>query len=71
MTLHYSYYYDYALQMIVKEEDSIPFYKLFRLKGIEMAIWPLLHIKEGWCESNICGSVSSISNLQYIEFLYN
>ena len=37
---------------------TIPYYKVCKLECVEIAIWPLLYLKEEWCESNVKGHVS-------------
>ena len=49
--------YDYVLELLVSNIFSLTYYKICRLECIEMAIWPLLYIKEEWCESKVGGQV--------------
>ena len=64
-----SHYYSYALELIAQNKLRLQFYEYSSLQCIEMAIWPLLYLKESWCESNISGQVYHITyifQLQYI-----
>ena len=64
-----SHYYCYALELIAENKLRLQFYEYSSLQCIEMAIWPLLYLKESWCESNISGQVYHvfyIFQLQYI-----
>lgn len=47
--------------MIATGNRQIPYYKLFRKKYVEIAIWPLLYVREEWCESAIAGGISHLS----------
>lgn len=47
--------------MLANGEGSIPYYKLFRMKHVEIAIWPLLYVQPQWCESAIEGGTSRLS----------
>ena len=53
-----SRYYDYVLELIASEQSSLSYYKMGHLECIEIALWPLLYIKEEWCESKVMGQVS-------------
>ena len=64
-----SHYYSYALELIAQNKLRLQFYEYSSLQCIEMAIWPLLYLKESWCETNISGQVYNITyifQLQYI-----
>ena len=54
---NFSRYYDYVLELLASDIFTLPYYKVCRLECIEMAIWPLLYIKEEWCESKLGGQV--------------
>ena len=53
----YSHYYTYVLELLAKDKMELQYYEFCKLQCIEIAIWPLLYIKEQWCESNISGHV--------------
>ena len=38
---------------------TLLYYKVCKLECVEIAIWPLLYLKEEWCESNVKGHVSA------------
>ena len=58
---HYARFYTFALESLAMNIESFPYYKLFCLKYIEIAIWPLLYIKNEFCESGITGHSSRLS----------
>ena len=53
------------MQLIAEQKTDLPYYEYSRLQCIEMAIWPLLYVKEKWCESNISGQVYALSCVAY------
>ena len=54
---YFSPCYDYVLELLASKIFSLTYYKICRLECTEMAIWPLLYIKEEWCESKVGGQV--------------
>jgi len=58
---HYNEYYTLVLEMLACDSDTVPYYKAFSFECIEVAIWPLLYVKEEWCESAISGHASRLS----------
>ena len=50
--------YDYVLGLLATDTFTLPYYKVCKLECVEIAIWPLLYLKEEWCENNVKGHVS-------------
>ena len=52
MNEHYNKFsYDMILPGLSSNERYIPYWKAFRLTYVEIAIWPLLYLRDKWCES--------------------
>ena len=56
-----SHCYSYALELIAQNKLHLQFYEYSSLQCIEMAIWPLLYVKENWYESNISGQLYKVT----------
>ena len=54
--IHYAYFYERASVKLCNEENNIPYYEVFQMEYIEIALWPLLYVKEEFCESSMKGS---------------
>ena len=59
---HYREYYTFVLEQVPLEQIKVPYYKIFRRRHIEIAIWPLLYIKPEWCESAMEGGNTRLSS---------
>ena len=46
------------LELIASEQHSLPYYKIWNLENIEIALKLLLYLKKEWCESKVKGQVS-------------
>ena len=57
----YRNWYDYTLMKIAEGKKNIPYYEVFKMKYVKMAIWPLLYVKKEFCESAIDGNESRLS----------
>ena len=50
-----------VLEMLADEKTQIPYYKAFKFLYIEIAVWPLLYLKNEWCESSFAGTQTRLS----------
>lgn len=57
----YSKLYTVALRLLAAEKFKMPYFKASSLSGLVTAIWPLLYIKDNWCESATEGGQSRVS----------
>ena len=48
----------FFLGLLATDTFTLPYYKVCKLECVEIAIWPLLYLKEEWCENNVKGHVS-------------
>ena len=57
----YRRWYDWANDKLTKGETNIPYYEVFKMDYVEMAVWPLLYVKENYCESILSGKTDRVS----------
>ena len=53
-------------ELLAQERTTLCYYEYCKLECVEMAIWPLLYLKEEWCESNISGQVYTLTFLPLV-----
>lgn len=58
---YYNHFYELAQRKLVEGTTRIPYWTLFRMEFVEMAIWPLLYLKPEWCESGNHGGQTRLS----------
>ena len=66
-----SHYYSYASDLLNREKTILRYYEYCKLECIEMVIWPLLYLREEWCESNISGQVYTVTSLSAVVLQYS